>query len=78
MSLSQMELISPDLTPADIFIFRKWKPSLMEENFRVSRTTQRIATTKGNFKPLDVNDDCFVELFERHKMHVAVKQDYSE
>jgi hypothetical protein len=50
----------------------------MEENFRMLRTTQRMATTEGNSMPLDVNDDCFVELFGRHKMYGAVKRDYSE
>jgi hypothetical protein len=59
-----MELISPDLMPADIFIFHKWKPSLKEKNFRMSRATKRkrMATTKNNAMPSDVNDDCSAEL----------------
>jgi len=69
-----MELISSDLMPADIFILHKWKPSLMEENFRMSRTTKKIGNHQRQRHAFGHQRRPFRGAFWK----MSVKQDYAE
>jgi ABC-type polar amino acid transport system ATPase subunit len=42
----------------------------------VKDNKKRMASTKGNATPSDVNDDCSTELSGRRKMRVAVERGF--
>jgi hypothetical protein len=61
-----------------IFLSPKGKRALKRQRFQDVTDIKKNVTTKLNNVPLDISDDCLVQLLERCKRSISVKGDNFE